>query len=102
MTIEDRGPRLQSVAIGLLTVAVISFAQRAFVRTFMVKAFGLDDWLMFGAMISFVSFVGCILAGIRYGTGRHMKDLSTTDQETALMVSSEMDFIILSGILPCS
>lgn len=88
MTIENRGPQLQAVAISLLVLSVISFAQRAFVRSYMVKAFGIDDWLMLGAMIAFIFFVTCVNAGIHYGTGRHMKDLSTSDQEKALMVSS--------------
>lgn len=89
MTTEDRGPQLRGVAIGLLTFAVLSFAQRAFVRTCMVKAFGIDDWLMLGAMIAFVFFVTCVIAGTHFGTGRHMKDLSTYDQQTAMMVSSD-------------
>lgn len=87
MTIPNRGPQLQAAAIGLLVLAVLSFAQRAYVRTFMVKAFGMDDWLMSGAMISYIFFATCVLAGIHYGTGRHMADLSDHDQQMALEVS---------------
>lgn len=88
MTIENRGPQLQAAAIGLLALSLLAFVQRAFVRAYMVKAFGVDDWLMLGAMIAFIFFVTCVLSGIHYGTGRHMRDLSTSDQDMALMVSA--------------
>lgn len=79
------------MAISLLTLAAVSFIQRAFVRSCMVKAFGIDDWLMLGAMISYIFFMVCVLAGIHYGTGRHQSDLSTYDREMALEVSFETE-----------
>ncbi|KAL6408455.1 hypothetical protein AUP68_08312 [Ilyonectria robusta] len=45
-TIEDRGPQLLAVNVTFLTAALISIILRCYVRWFMVKAFGKDDWLM--------------------------------------------------------
>lgn len=97
MTTEDRGPQLRGVAIGMLVFAIVSFSQRAFVRTYMVKAFGIDDWLMLGAMIAFIFFVTCVVAGTIFGTGRHMAELPLHDQQTAMMVSSDRQIALGSN-----
>lgn len=52
MAPEDRGPQVAGVAIGFLTVAWIFVLLRCYVRGFMTKAFGADDWL---AVLSLVS-----------------------------------------------
>ena len=44
--IEDRGPELLGVNMSFLATALISISLRCYVRAFMVKAFGTDDWLM--------------------------------------------------------
>ncbi|KAK2597811.1 hypothetical protein N8I77_012573 [Diaporthe amygdali] len=84
MASENRGPTLQGVAIALVTMAVISFSLRAYVRARMVKAFGVDDWFMSAATITFVLFVTCVNIGVHYGTGRHASDLSLSDFENAM------------------
>lgn len=65
MAIEDRGPELRAVGIGFLAFAYISMALRSYVRVFLVKAFGLDDWMMLLALVSQAVF-----------TGRHSTDMS--------------------------
>jgi hypothetical protein len=51
MAIPDRGPELLGVNIAFLATAVVANALRCYVRLRMVKAFGLDDWLMVGSTV---------------------------------------------------
>ena len=47
MAVEDnRGPELLAVNIAFMSAALVSNLLRCVVRVFMVKAFGVDDWLM--------------------------------------------------------
>lgn len=55
MGIPNRGPELQAVCYTLLVSSVIAVALRIYVRTRMVKNFGLDDWTMCAALVSLSS-----------------------------------------------
>ncbi|KAJ0165375.1 hypothetical protein CTA2_11473 [Colletotrichum tanaceti] len=83
--IENRGPQLVAVGITLVTAAVIATVLRCYVRLFLVKNFGVDDWCMLGAIAGFILFVSCALTGVHYGTGRHRKNLGDEDWESAMM-----------------
>ena len=48
---EDRAPQLIGVAIGFVSLATICFALRVYVRLFLTRSFGLDDWFLTGAMV---------------------------------------------------
>jgi hypothetical protein len=50
--VEDRGPQLRAVCTVLLTVTILSSLLRCYTRLGIVKAFGLDDWLMMLANVS--------------------------------------------------
>lgn len=50
--IPDRGPQVAGVAIFLVITSVVSMGLRCYVRLGIVKAFGLDDWLMLAATVS--------------------------------------------------
>ncbi|KAH6695630.1 hypothetical protein F5X68DRAFT_219990 [Plectosphaerella plurivora] len=76
MAIENRGPELQAVGIGFLTFAYISVALRSYVRVVIVKAFGLDDWLMLLALFFYSLHNAAMFVGIHHGTGRHFADLT--------------------------
>lgn len=86
--IENRGPQLEAIAIALLVFALVSFSLRVHVRACMVKAFGLDDWFMSAAAITFTLYISCVLSGVHYGTGRHSADLVAADEQRALQVSN--------------
>ena len=58
MAAEDRGPQLAAVAILFLTLAWIFVSLRCYVRTVMIKSFGIDDWLAVASLVSRASFVG--------------------------------------------
>ncbi|KAK3940935.1 hypothetical protein QBC46DRAFT_113282 [Diplogelasinospora grovesii] len=80
---EDRGPELSAVNISFLVVAVIAISLRCIVRVGIVKAFGIDDWLMAFAACSFVVYCACSTTGVHYGTGRHTDDLPVADAQQA-------------------
>jgi hypothetical protein len=52
MAIPNRGPELVGVNIAFLTTAITANALRCIVRVKMVKAFGVDDWLMVASTVS--------------------------------------------------
>jgi hypothetical protein len=47
----SRGHEVVAVNISALVLAVITMALRCFVRIRLLKAFGLDDWLMLAATV---------------------------------------------------
>lgn len=88
MPAADLSPPLQAVAITLIVVTVTSFCLRAYVRTCMVRAFGMDDWFMLAAAISYILFATVVLLGVHYGTGRKSTDLTAENYSRAMQVSS--------------
>ncbi|KAF1914072.1 hypothetical protein BDU57DRAFT_541439 [Ampelomyces quisqualis] len=83
MPIPNRGPELLGVNIGFVATATLAYSLRCFVRVKMMKAFGLDDWLMGLALLSMIAYVVSSNIGVFYGTGRHHWDLSTEHIEKA-------------------
>ncbi|KAF4784681.1 hypothetical protein HER10_EVM0011124 [Colletotrichum scovillei] len=83
--IENRGPQLVAVGITLVTTAIVATTLRCYVRIFLVKNFGVDDWCMLAAITSFILFVACAITGVHYGTGRHKVNLTDDQWSTAMM-----------------
>lgn len=52
MAVETRGAELQRACIALYVVSGIAIGLRCYVRTQMIKHFGLDDWFMLTAFVS--------------------------------------------------
>ncbi|KAL7802365.1 hypothetical protein V8C44DRAFT_353411 [Trichoderma aethiopicum] len=73
--VENRGPQLLAVILTLLVFAFTATLLRCYVRIKLVKAFGLDDYLMVAALVSFILFCAVAIMGIHYGTGRHYWDI---------------------------
>ncbi|KAJ2894837.1 hypothetical protein MKZ38_007187 [Zalerion maritima] len=74
--VPSRGPQLQAVNCVFVALAFLATVLRCYVRMGLVKAFGIDDWMMVAAMASFTVYCSCSLTGVHYGTGRHHKDLT--------------------------
>ena len=87
--IENRGPELFNVAMTLMVIAVVICILRVYTRLCVVKVFGLDDWFMCAAAISFVLFDVSAIMGIHYGTGRHRVDLDPADFSEAMKVGRD-------------
>ncbi|GME35789.1 hypothetical protein GTA08_BOTSDO09632 [Neofusicoccum parvum] len=84
MQLEGRAPEFFTILVVMIVFAVVSTALRVFVRLRLVKAFGIDDYFMVAATLGFIMFTTCALGGIRYGTGRHMAELTPEDMMKAL------------------
>ncbi|KAL7958057.1 hypothetical protein V8C34DRAFT_284176 [Trichoderma compactum] len=82
--VPNRGPQLIAVIVVLLVFSLTSIVLRCYVRISLMKAFGVDDYLMIFAMISFVLFCAVAATGVHYGTGRHYWDLQPEDISEAL------------------
>ncbi|KAI1509026.1 hypothetical protein PtrSN002B_005377 [Pyrenophora tritici-repentis] len=83
MAVPNRGPELFAVNVAFVTTAILACLLRCYVRIFMVKAFGRDDWLMVVATLFFMSYTTSSTIGIHYGTGQHHKDLSIENVQKA-------------------
>ncbi|GFP60294.1 hypothetical protein ACSS6W_000105 [Trichoderma asperelloides] len=83
--IPNRGPQLIAVVAVLLVFSLTATILRCYVRISLVKAFGVDDYLMVFAMMTFIAFCSVCLTGVHYGTGRHYWDLAEHDIQEALM-----------------
>ncbi|KAF3004342.1 hypothetical protein E8E13_009559 [Curvularia kusanoi] len=83
MAIPNRGPELIGVNIAFMATAIIANALRCIVRVKMVKAFGVDDWLMVASTLFFIGYGVSSNIGAHYGTGRHNKNLEAWQIEKA-------------------
>jgi len=96
---DDRSGHVLGVAITFLVLSWVTVSLRCYVRsvlpfssmsvphiyrTFMVKAFGLDDYLMVITLLSFTAYLACQIGGGVHGTGRHREVLSDASAQTAL------------------
>jgi len=84
---DDRSGPLFGVDVAALVIAWIAVTLRNYVRIRIVKAFGLDDWLMLVAMCTFTMYCSFSLSGLKYGTGKKKADLEPENNATALKVS---------------
>lgn len=50
----------------------------------MLKAMGIDDYVMIAALIAYTAYLVCQLGGVAYGTGRHIEYLTTENAQAAL------------------
>lgn len=76
MALPDRGPELLGVNVAFVIAAFLACSLRVFVRLRMVRAWGLDDWLMVIAMMFYTGYITSSNIGVQHGTGRHHRDLS--------------------------
>ncbi|KAI0023094.1 hypothetical protein F4780DRAFT_127665 [Xylariomycetidae sp. FL0641] len=80
---DNRGPQLLAVDYSFLVISIISMSLRVYVRCFMVKKFGLDDWTMLFATIIFILYTICSVNGVAHGTGQHRWDLTAAQDAQA-------------------
>ncbi|KAG8165803.1 hypothetical protein KVR01_004355 [Diaporthe batatas] len=74
------GPKISAVAIIMTTLAMVTVILRVYVRQFMVKAFGADDWVIVYAWISSAGFAILSCIQTRWGLGlQNIEDLPTED-----------------------
>lgn len=84
--VPNRGSLLLGIDITFLVMSVTTVGLRCYVRTFMVKRFGSDDWLMLAATVIFCLYIFSSISGVYYGTGRHRSDLTEDNYARAKQV----------------
>ncbi|KAL0258330.1 hypothetical protein SLS55_007506 [Diplodia seriata] len=79
----------QVLAIGttFFILAWIVVMLRVYVRAYMIKSWGVDDWVMMLALACFTIYLVAQLGGVYYGSGRLDKNLDPADMRRALRVS---------------
>ncbi|KAH7053302.1 hypothetical protein B0J12DRAFT_51440 [Macrophomina phaseolina] len=76
--------QIPAVTISLLVLSWLAVSLRCGVRVFIVKAFGLDDWLMLLSQLLYTSWGIVLLLGSEAGMGQHMADLAPEQVVRAL------------------
>ncbi|GAT23289.1 integral membrane protein [Aspergillus luchuensis] len=87
MAKDDRSLEVKAVAAAFMSVACVTVILRCYVRGWIVRAFGWDDWAMVVAMGFYAMFSGCMIGGSLYGTGRRFKDLDAHQRVTAMEIA---------------
>ncbi|KAK8086348.1 hypothetical protein PG994_001322, partial [Apiospora phragmitis] len=82
--VPNRGPQLLGVDVAFAVMALTACILRVFTRTFMVKAFGVDDILMVVSTAFFLVYASFSMAGVHFGTGHHHKDLEVPSIQAAM------------------
>ncbi|TVY13502.1 hypothetical protein LARI1_G008800 [Lachnellula arida] len=101
---QERAKELLAVTITLLVLALVTVSLRCFVRIKLVKAFGLDDYLMVASMLVFIAYCACQLTAIHYGIGSHDRDLSTPNilQAVKYQVICELLYVADAALIKLS
>ncbi|KAJ4207570.1 hypothetical protein NW759_013971 [Fusarium solani] len=70
------GPQISSLAIVFTAVALLVVIMRVYVRGFMVKAFGADDWIIIATWFASCGFAVVTIIQTKYGLGlKNLKDM---------------------------
>ena len=86
LPMESRVHSILAVNILFFSITWITVSLRAYVRTVLLKSFGLDDSLMVATLVLFTGYLICQLGGLVHGTGRHVADLEPDQIMIALRV----------------
>ena len=75
ITPAGRAPELLGTLGLFLGLSTITTALRVYCRTFVVKNFGVDDWLALLAYMIFVLYSSFAILGCYHGTGQHADNI---------------------------
>ncbi|CZR63753.1 uncharacterized protein PAC_13650 [Phialocephala subalpina] len=74
----NRAPEVDAVAGLFLSLTWITTALRCYVKGFMAKSFGLEDWLAIVAQLCFTLTAILVLEGISHSMGMHLIEIELT------------------------
>ena len=116
---NNRGPQIAANAWAFVVLSSIATILRIYCRGFVIKSFGLDDWLAVVAQVCvplfftkvrlliiqclkilFLVFCSYEITGVKYGTGHHFADIPTEDFSKAMQVSTD-HYEITNNTPPC-
>ncbi|KAJ4991719.1 hypothetical protein SVAN01_02834 [Stagonosporopsis vannaccii] len=81
---QERGGQIAGVAITFLVLTWLTVGLRCYVRTVLVKGFGLDDKVMVLTLVFFTAYLACQIGGAVHGSGQHRENITDDAAETAL------------------
>ncbi|KAK8065487.1 hypothetical protein PG997_012234 [Apiospora hydei] len=84
--VDTRGPQIAANAWAFLILSSIATLLRIYCRGWVIKSFGLDDWLAVAAQILFLVFCSYEITGVKYGTGHHFADIPTESFSKAMQM----------------
>ncbi|KUJ23165.1 uncharacterized protein LY89DRAFT_169714 [Mollisia scopiformis] len=70
----NNGPVILAVTGAFTGFAALVVIMRIYVRAFMLKTVGADDWIMMVAMLASAAVYACFVAEVDLGVGHHMSD----------------------------
>ncbi|EKG14870.1 integral membrane protein [Macrophomina phaseolina MS6] len=98
---DDRSQQVLAIGTTFFILAWIVVLLRIYVRAYMIKSWGVDDWVMMLALGCFTVYLVAQLGGVYFGTGRRNADLDPKDIEKALhfWYICELFYVIASSTL---
>lgn len=76
---QSRGYIVTDICTPVAAFAIFLACLRFYVRAYIVKAFGKDDWLLLAAVVLLCGYVCSALWQVALGAGRHLYDLNQGD-----------------------
>ena len=79
--VETRGPSIEAVAIFFPILAAIFVALRTYTRLYVVRWFGVDDWVTVATLVVSIVYSVCIGIATHHGMGMHSADFTSDVEE---------------------
>ncbi|KAJ5774225.1 hypothetical protein N7457_009121 [Penicillium paradoxum] len=98
---DDKGPKILAVIWTLTGLTALMVIARVYIRVFMLRNFGVDDYLIVASMISGIAYCAITTVGVNTGFGKHAMYLASDDLELAILLNLvSFVFGIVSFTLP--
>ncbi|KAE8355926.1 hypothetical protein BDV28DRAFT_155050 [Aspergillus coremiiformis] len=88
MDCHNKGPGILAVIWSLTGVTTIFVAIRIYIRFFMIRNAGTDDYIMLGSLFLTLSNAGMTTANVRMGYGKHQKYLEESTVERIILINT--------------
>ncbi|KAJ4393443.1 hypothetical protein N0V93_002653 [Gnomoniopsis smithogilvyi] len=79
----DRGPQLEAVILSFLALCTVAVSLRIYTMGFILKRLFLEDFLAILALLIYALFTAVAISSIRYGLGKHLRDVTPADRPLA-------------------
>ncbi|KAI6350912.1 hypothetical protein MCOR25_010295 [Pyricularia grisea] len=80
---DNRGPRITAIIVTLTSISSLFVSLRLYTRAVIKKALYPEDYVIVLALLMSWGEVGFYIAAVRYGLGRHMRDLTPEESQDA-------------------
>ncbi|PGH27458.1 hypothetical protein AJ80_00937 [Polytolypa hystricis UAMH7299] len=101
---EYQGPAMTIIGIVFLAISVVVVCLRLWVRVYMRRSSGWDDWVMVATMPFVVGITVTTILGTHYGWGLHIWDVKPEWIAPSRLTSwlSQLQFIIIMSLVKLS